>query len=234
MSKPLNLLDKHKKVIRGAESLTELLAGHEAKQGDHVVLCEFKKRDYAICMPHLEGAVLLKVKDGDKIFINDEFIFQKHDSWNEPWRGVYSHPKGVMTIIENRDGEQRQLVLFGKNNQRETLATFYGKYDTEEHPALLGVLIGVGNKILLNGTENKEWENENIHGLAHKLYKEVKKPSISYYMGKVWVERADGTSMEVCRHSLDRLGRGCAAYLDKGVIVERGKKIILYLIEKDD
>lgn len=136
-----------------------------------------------------------------------------------------------MTIVD-KDYGQKQLMLFGKNKQQETLTTFYGKYHTKEHPALLGVLIGIGNKILLNGTENKEWENENIHGLAYELDKEVKKPTTYHHMRKIWVERMDGTKVEVCRHSLDRLGSGCEPYLDKGVIVEQSKRIVLFLFEE--
>lgn len=231
MSKPLNLLDKNDQLVRSAESLTDLLRDYEAKQGDYVILCEVRKRDYILSLPHLEGVVVMK--GTDNIFLNEEPVLRKRDSRNEVWRGVYPHPKGIMTIIDEGYGK-KQLVLFRKNGQRETLATFYGEYHTKEHPALLGVLINVGNRILLNGIEVKEWENENIHGLAHKLERDIKRPPIHYHLGKVWVERTAGARMEVCTYSLDRGGSGCHWYLDRGVIVERSKKIVLYLIEKED
>jgi hypothetical protein len=220
------LIDKDGKIVKKADSLSKLLENYEVKFGDHVVLYECNKRDYITFFPHLEGVMLLK--DDEKIFLNREFIFQKNGTSQEVWRGIIAHPEGIMTII---DGEpEKKLILFKKDNQSEVIFAFQGKYETEDHPGLLGVLIKNDNTLFHNNQPIRIIEKEeSLYPIKCNLKKDLNIPNSSCFDGMLWIETAYGVKIDLCRHNLNH---EYLPYLNKGFIVEKNDRIVLFLIEK--
>lgn len=205
-------------IVGEAPTLTQLLLQYPPRLRDKVFIASGIESRF--WWPHQHGITHIGYPIQES-FINNTLWVKA----NERGRGMYPHPEGMIGEIDGK------FILHKADFQQELLFDTRGnRFETLDHPGLLGILIQTPQGILLNGKEEPAFAGEtNIHTVGHKLEDEYK-PSLITANYKICLIKPDDSYIPLYENFEDP-HKEHKWLPGKGLLVQEGTDIFLYPIE---